>query len=40
VPQRKEEVDLGGLHFVVLRADRRRLYTLLVTRLPLPNAPG
>ncbi|MDR3300407.1 MAG: CBS domain-containing protein [Candidatus Accumulibacter sp.] len=40
VPQRKEEVDLGGLRFVVLRADRRRLYTLLVTRLPTPNALG
>ena len=34
VPQRKEEIDIDGLRFVVLRADRRRLYTLLVTRLP------
>ena len=40
VPQRKEEIDIGELHFVVLRADRRRLYTLLVTRLPMPHAVG
>lgn len=32
VPRRKEVIDLGGLHFQILRADRRRLYTLLVTR--------
>ncbi|MDR0578014.1 MAG: CBS domain-containing protein [Candidatus Accumulibacter sp.] len=41
VPRRREEIDLGGLRFVVLRADGRRLYTLLVTRLPAaPNAAG
>ncbi|MDR3220782.1 MAG: CBS domain-containing protein [Candidatus Accumulibacter sp.] len=40
VPRSKEEVDIDGLRFVVLRADRRRLYTLLVTRLPMPHAPG
>ncbi|MFT3962880.1 HlyC/CorC family transporter [Propionivibrio sp.] len=40
VPQRKEELDIDGLHFVVLRADRRRLYTLLVTRAPTPHAAG
>ncbi|MDR2451699.1 MAG: CBS domain-containing protein [Candidatus Accumulibacter sp.] len=40
VPQRREEIDVDGLRFVVLRADRRRLYTLLVTRLPSPDAPG
>jgi magnesium and cobalt transporter len=39
MPLRKEEIDIDGLHFVVLRADQRRLYTLLVTRLPLGNAP-
>jgi magnesium and cobalt transporter len=39
VPLRKEEIDIDGLHFVVLRADQRRLYTLLVTRLPPGNAP-
>ncbi len=37
VPKRKEEVDIDGLHFQVLRADRRRLYTLLISRLPLPD---
>ena len=34
VPRRKEEFDIENLHFQVLRADRRRLYTLLVTRNP------
>ena len=34
VPRRKEEFDIEGLHFQVLRADRRRLYTLLATRRP------
>ncbi len=34
VPRRKEEFDIDGLHFQVLRADRRRLYTLLATRRP------
>jgi len=37
VPRRKEEIVLGGLNFVVLRADRRRLYTLLVTREQAPD---
>jgi magnesium and cobalt transporter len=37
MPRRKEEIDIGNLHFVVLRADGRRLYTLLVTR---PAAGG
>lgn len=32
VPRRKEEITLDGMNFMVLRADRRRLYTLLVTR--------
>ena len=40
VPQRKEEIDIDDLHFVVLRADRQRLYTLLVTRLPDQHADG
>ena len=31
VPKRNETVDLEGLRFQVLRADRRRLYTLFVT---------
>ena len=34
------EIDINGLHFVVLRADRQRLYTLLVTRLPDQHADG
>ena len=37
VPRRKEEIALDGLNFVVLRADRRRLYTLLVTREQAPD---
>ncbi len=37
VPRRKEEIVLGGLNFVVLRADRRRMYTLLVTREQAPD---
>ena len=34
VPGRKEEFDIAGLNFQVLRSDQRRLYTLLVTRNP------
>jgi len=34
VPRRKEEIDIDDLRFLVLRADRRRLYTLLVIRRP------
>jgi magnesium and cobalt transporter len=34
VPKRSEAVDLGGLHFHVLRADSRRLYTLSVSTVP------
>lgn len=34
VPRRKETLNLGNLHFQVLRADRRRIYTLLISRLP------
>ena len=37
VPRRKEAVRIGDLNFMVLRADRRRLYTLLVTREPAPD---
>ena len=33
VPKRSEEFDLGGIRFLVLRADGRRLYTLLATPL-------
>jgi magnesium and cobalt transporter len=31
VPKRSEAVDLNGLHFQILRADSRRLYTLSVS---------
>ena len=34
VPKRGEKIDIGGLEFQVLRADSRRLHTLLVRRLP------
>ena len=30
VPKRNEVIDIDGLRFQVLRADSRRLYTLLV----------
>jgi len=36
VPKRNEEIHLGGVRILVLRADGRRLYTLQVT--PLPSA--
>ena len=38
VPRRREKIDIDDLRFTVLRADSRRLYTLLVTRLPVPDA--
>ncbi|MDR3158209.1 MAG: CBS domain-containing protein [Zoogloeaceae bacterium] len=38
VPRRNEQVDIGGLRFLVLRADSRRLYTLVVDRLPTDAA--
>jgi magnesium and cobalt transporter len=37
VPKRNEEFDLGGIRFLILRADGRRLYTLLVTPLTAPD---
>jgi magnesium and cobalt transporter len=37
VPKRNESVDLDGLHFHVLRADSRRLYTLSVSVLPVAD---
>ncbi len=33
LPKRGEKIDIGGLEFEVLRADSRRLHTLLVRRL-------
>jgi magnesium and cobalt transporter len=37
VPKRGEETSIDGMRFRVLRADSRRLYTLLVT--PPPKLP-
>jgi magnesium and cobalt transporter len=34
LPRRGEQLDFAGYRFKVLRADRRRIYTLEVTRLP------
>jgi magnesium and cobalt transporter len=39
LPKRGEKIDIGGLEFQVLRADSRRLHTLLVRRLPQANLP-
>ena len=39
VPKRNEVIDIDGLRFQVLRADSRRLYTLLVSTQPTPQ-PG
>jgi magnesium and cobalt transporter len=36
LPRRGEQLDYSGLHFKVLRGDRRRLHTLEVTRLTPP----
>jgi magnesium and cobalt transporter len=38
VPKRNEVVDIDGIRFQVLRADSRRLYTLLVAVLSQPQA--
>lgn len=39
VPKRNEVIDVDGIRFQVLRADSRRLYTLLVT-VPSKPQPG
>ena len=39
VPKRNETIDLEGLRFQVLRADRRRLYTLFVSLMKNTDAP-
>lgn len=36
VPMRNEVIEIGGARFKVLRADSRRLYTLLVDKAPAP----
>jgi magnesium and cobalt transporter len=38
VPKRNEIIDIDGMRFQVLRADSRRLYTLLVSAQPTPQA--
>ena len=38
VPKRNEIVEIDGMRFQVLRADSRRLYTLLVDRTKLPSS--
>lgn len=40
VPKRNEIIDINGLRFQVLRADSRRLYTLIVAPplIPIPSA--
>ncbi|MDR2787652.1 MAG: CBS domain-containing protein [Candidatus Accumulibacter sp.] len=40
VPRRKERIDIDDLRLTVLRADSQRLYTLLVTHLPMSDAAG
>ncbi len=40
VPNRNEAIELGGMRFVVLRADSRRLYTLLVSAALNADDPG
>ena len=40
VPRRNETVDIDGIRFQVLRADNRRLYTLLASRLPPAADPA
>ncbi len=40
LPKRNEIVELEGLRFQVLRADSRRVHSLLVERMPEPEATG
>ena len=40
LPKRNEVVELAGLRFQVLRADSRRVYSLLVERLPEAEPVG
>ena len=40
VPKRNEAIELEDLRFLVLRADSRRLYTLLVSALPGSDGPA
>ncbi len=38
VPRRGEVLEVAGVRFNVLRADRRRIHTLEAVRLPGPRA--
>ena len=40
VPNRTEPIELGGMRFMVLRADSRRLYALLVSAALNADDPG
>jgi magnesium and cobalt transporter len=40
MPARNEMIEIGAFRFKVLRADRRRVYTLLVERMPAPDGVG
>jgi magnesium and cobalt transporter len=40
MPARDESVEIDGFSFKILRADSRRVYTLLVERLPAPDGVG
>ena len=40
LPKRGETVAIDDLSFQVLRADSRKLHSLLVERRPAPGAPG
>ncbi|GAB4121544.1 MAG: transporter associated domain-containing protein [Sideroxydans sp.] len=39
LPKRGDSVQMGGWHFTVLRADSRRLYSLLVKKIPNESVP-
>ncbi|MBS1208800.1 MAG: domain containing protein [Proteobacteria bacterium] len=40
MPARDESIEIDGFRFKVSRADSRRVYTLLVERLPAPDTVG
>jgi magnesium and cobalt transporter len=40
MPARDETIEIAGFRFRILRADSRRVYTLLAERLPAPDTVG
>jgi magnesium and cobalt transporter len=40
MPARDESIEIDGFRFRILRADSRRVYTLLTERLPTPDTVG